>query len=136
MKDNHHYNPNLKAYARTLRKESTKAEIRLWCELLKGRNMGGYQFLRQRPVGNYIADFMCKELNLIIEVDGFTHDFKDAAEKDLIRQRNLETMGFTVLRFSDQAVMQYLTAVNEIITGWILENKKSGENNPKLPSEK
>jgi very-short-patch-repair endonuclease len=45
-------------------------------------------------------------------------------------------MGFTVLRFSDQAVMQYLTAVNEIITGWILENKKSDENNPKLPSEK
>jgi very-short-patch-repair endonuclease len=122
MNDNHYYNPRLKKFARNLRKHSTKAEIRLWSKLLRAGNMGGYSFLRQRPIGNYIADFMCKELKLIIEVDGFSHDFKDAAEKDLLRQQHLEALGFTVLRFSDQAVMEFLPDVNEIIMGWILEH--------------
>ena len=122
MENNHHYNPHLKKFARDLRKNSTKAEIRLWCQLLRAANMAGYSFLRQRPIGNYIADFMCKELKLIIEVDGFSHDFKDAAEKDVVRQQYLESLGFTVLRFSDQAVMDFLPDVNEIFYGWILEH--------------
>jgi very-short-patch-repair endonuclease len=122
MENNFHYNSYLKKFGRRLRKESTKAEIRLWCELLRGKNMCGYTFLRQRPVGNYIADFMCKELNLIIEVDGYTHDFKETAENDIQRQQHLEAMGFTILRFSDQSVMDFLPDVNEIITGWILSH--------------
>ena len=67
-----HYNKNLQSFANINRKNMTKAEACLWKFVLGGRQMMGYQFRRQRPVLNYIADFMCKELNLIIEVDGIT----------------------------------------------------------------
>lgn len=77
FKSNCYYNKNLKELARKLRKDSTKAEIRLWQELLQNKQMYGYAFLRQRPVMNFIADFMCKELMLIIEVDGYTHHFQE-----------------------------------------------------------
>jgi very-short-patch-repair endonuclease len=125
MEDNFHYNRALKPYARELRKGSTKAEIRLWSELLSGSRMGGYRFLRQRPVAQYIADFLCKELCLIIEVDGFSHDFAEAEEYDARRQRELESLGFTVMRFSDQSVMECLPDVAEIIYGWILEYERT-----------
>lgn len=54
----------------------------------------GYQFRRQRPVLQYIADFMCKELKLIIEVDGITHQWEETAQKDEVRQKKLEDAGF------------------------------------------
>lgn len=76
------YNKELNEIARKLRKESTPAEIRLWTKLLHAKKMKGYQFLRQRPVLNYIADFMCKELKLIIEVDGESHESEDQWYKD------------------------------------------------------
>jgi len=61
--------------------------------------MKNFQFRRQRTVLNYIADFMCMELMLIIEVDGITHHTEEAIKKDEIRQKALESAGFTVLRF-------------------------------------
>lgn len=98
------YNKVLKELARNLRKNSTKAEIRLWSEVLRAGKMKGYPFLRQRPVLNYIADFMCKELKLIIEVDGATHNDEEQWYKDRERQKELEEYGFTVLRFSDDEI--------------------------------
>ncbi|HLR76969.1 MAG TPA: endonuclease domain-containing protein [Balneolaceae bacterium] len=106
--DHKGYNKKLKELARKLRNNSTPAEIRLWSELLRGRKMKGYQFLRQRAILNYIADFMCKELELIIEVDGNTHEQKEQWENDKVRQQELEVMGFTVLRFTDEQVMNQL----------------------------
>ena len=79
---NLNYNKKLKHRSRKLRNESTMAEIRIWSELLRGRKMLGYPFLRQRPVLHYIADFMCKPLKLIIEVDGFTHDNPEKLRRD------------------------------------------------------
>jgi very-short-patch-repair endonuclease len=73
---NHHYNKRLQFNANTLRKEMTKAEACLWKFVLRAGMMKGYSFRRQRPVLNYIADFMCKELMLVIEVDGLTHNLK------------------------------------------------------------
>ena len=70
------YNKRLQPFASKLRKEMTKAEACLWKYALRAGQMKGYQFRRQRPVLNYIADFMCKELRLVIEVDGITHDSK------------------------------------------------------------
>lgn len=61
---------------------------------IKGRMLKGYQFRRQRPVLQYIADFMCKELKLIIEVDGITHQWEETAQKDEVRQKKLEDAGF------------------------------------------
>ncbi|MER2997804.1 endonuclease domain-containing protein [Pontibacter populi] len=116
MPHNHNYNPKLKPFARSLRQESTKTEVRLWCEVLsKGRT--GYTFLRQRPVGNYIADFLCKELKLIIEVDGYSHNFK--TEEDLKRDKEIADLGFTTLRFNDEEVMKDLSNVERVIVGWI-----------------
>jgi very-short-patch-repair endonuclease len=106
-----HYNPNLKAFARANRTSMTKAEACLWKFALSKRQINGYQFRRQRPVLNYIADFMCKELMLIIEVDGLTHQWTEVAEKDVIREKELKQVGFTVLRFDDDEVLEQINQV-------------------------
>ncbi|MBC5772454.1 endonuclease domain-containing protein [Pontibacter sp. KCTC 32443] len=116
MPQNNHYNQKLKPFAKALRKESTKAEVRLWCEVLsKGKT--GFTFLRQRPIGNYIADFFCKELKLVIEVDGYTHNFK--TEEDIKRDKEIAELGFTTLRFSDTEVMKDLPNVERVIVAFI-----------------
>lgn len=68
------YNPKLKEFARQLRKNSTLSEVLLW-EKLKQRSMG-VQFHRRVPLLEYIVDFYCHELQLAIEIDGVSHDFK------------------------------------------------------------
>ncbi|WKZ20402.1 MAG: DUF559 domain-containing protein [Candidatus Jettenia sp. CY-1] len=68
-----YYNPKLKALSRELRKNSTLSEILLWNKL-KARKMRGYQFMRQKPIDNYIADFYCSKLRLVIEIDGNSHE--------------------------------------------------------------
>jgi len=73
--NNYAYNKFLQPYANALRKNMTKAEACLWKYALRARSMKGCQFRRQRPVLQYIADFMCKELKLIIEVDGSSHHY-------------------------------------------------------------
>jgi len=73
--------------------------------------MLGLTFNRQRPVMDYIADFMCKELLLIIEVDGASHQVTGQAEKDVIRQQRLESAGFRVIRFTATEV---LTEMEEV----------------------
>ncbi len=89
----------------------TKAEACLWKYVLKGGSMKGFTFRRQRPVLQYIADFMCKELLLIIEVDGITHSYGDVVENDIKRQKELENAGFTVLRFADEEVLNHINSV-------------------------
>jgi len=92
---------------------------------LRAGQMNGYNFNRQRPVLNYIADFMCKKLNLIIEVDGISHSFKGAQERDLIRQKNLEGAGFTVIRFKDEDVLKNIKRVKQIIFDKIIQLENS-----------
>jgi len=96
-----YYNPKLKQLARNLRNNSTFAEVLLWNHL-KARKMKGYQFMRQKPIGNFIADFFCSKLKLIIEVDGDSHRFK--ITEDVERQNWLENLGLTELRFNDSEV--------------------------------
>ena len=102
MPNNFYYNKNLKENARRLRKDSTPGEINIWTEVLSKRQMKGYRFLRQRPILNYIVDFFCKELKLIIEIDGSSHIFKQ--EEDLRRDNKLKSLGFHVIRFEEQDV--------------------------------
>ncbi len=122
---NNHYNQSLKPFARNLRNDSTKAEVRLWCELLQGKQMLGYTFLRQRPVAEFIADFMQKELKLIIEVDGHTHSFEEVCEKDRLKDRKLKELGFITLRFEDEEAIEHLEAVRMKIEDVIREIEKS-----------
>ena len=105
------YNKNLQPLASALRKNMTKAEACLWKYVLKGKQLKGYQFRRQRPVLNYIADFLCKELMLIIEVDGITHDTQEIVIKDKQREKNLIENGFKVVRFTDEEVLKNLDGV-------------------------
>ena len=125
-KDFNNYNKNLKQNAGKLRKQMTKAEACLWKYVLSAKKMKGYTFNRQRPIVNYIADFFCKELNLIIEVDGETHFDEKVYKKDVMRQKNLERFGYKVVRFYDEEVLRKISNVSEIIRGVIydLEKKK------------
>lgn len=88
--------------------------------------MKGYQFRRQRPVLNYIADFMCMDLKLIIELDGLTHNWKETIIKDEKKQKALEEVGFTVIRFPNGDVLRRILYVREAIENIIdeLEKKK------------
>ena len=97
------YNKNLKPLARKLRKQGTKGEAILWKNVLRARQMKGYQFNRQFPIGNFIVDFICRKLNLIIEIDGSSHIGKSVEDFD--RQKYLENLGYTFLRFSETMVI-------------------------------
>ena len=114
------YNPKLKELARQLRNNSTQNEIRLW-RYLKGKQMMGYDFHRQKPLLNYIADFFCHELMLVIELDGYTHNFEEVVEKDERKQKELEALGLTVLRFADIELMHDINNVLRTIEGYIEE---------------
>ncbi|MBC8052934.1 MAG: DUF559 domain-containing protein [Sphingobacteriaceae bacterium] len=125
-----HYNSNLKVFANQNRKSMTKAEACLWKFVLSKKQMKGYQFRRQRPVLNYIADFMCKELMLIIEVDGITHQWQEVAEKDIKREDELKAIGFNVLRFNDDEVLEQINAVIYRIEEYIEEFERKAANHP------
>lgn len=120
--DNNYYNKKFKPLSRTLRNNSTKSEIRLWCELLRNKQMLGFSFWRQRAIDKYIADFFCKELNLVIELDGLTHNWAEVIEKDKKKQNDLKLLGYTVLRFNDDEVMFRIEMVSRTIENWIREN--------------
>ncbi len=81
------YNPKLKEFARQLRNNSTKSEIYLW-KHLKGKQMMGYDFHRQKPLDNFIVDFFCHELMLAIEIDGYTHIHEEVQDKDEKKKRD------------------------------------------------
>jgi very-short-patch-repair endonuclease len=115
MYDNHTYNSRLKPYARALRNDMTKAEACLWKYALRARQMKGYTFRRQRPIGPYIADFACLDLMLVIEVDGLTHLFEETQIKDARKERYLENLGYTVLRFKDEDVLKSMNQVIDAI---------------------
>ncbi len=128
--NNYHYNKNLLDYARQLRLHSTKAEIYFWNDVLKNGSLNGYKFQRQRPVLKYIADFMCFDLMLVIEVDGITHELESVAIKDDQKTIDLEAVGFTVIRYSDWEVLERKWDIAEELMDWIanFELRKSGHN--------
>ncbi|MFQ5715265.1 MAG: endonuclease domain-containing protein [Candidatus Scalinduaceae bacterium] len=111
-----YYNPKLKALSRILRKKGTLSEILLW-NILKGKKIKGYQFMRQKPIDDYIVDFFCSKLKLVIEIDGISHN--DKSGSDQIRQQKLEALGLSILRFYDQDVKKDIHAVAQVIENWI-----------------
>lgn len=115
------YNPYLKQFARDLRDNSTLSEILLW-KNIKGKQMLGYDFHRQNPLGNYIVDIFCNELMLAIEIDGNSHHSEEAYKKDVLRQAELEKLGIKFLRFDDGSVKGEIQMVLEVIESWIKEN--------------
>ncbi len=106
-------NTDLKPLSRELRTYGTKGEAVLWKMVLKARLMNGYQFNRQFVIEDYIVDFICRKLNLIIEIDGSSHITKGS--EDYKRQLRLEELGFIVLRFSEFEVLGALEDVHNKI---------------------
>ena len=99
----------------------TLSEVLLWQEL-KGKQMLGYDFDRQKPIDNYIVDFYCKNLKLAIEIDGQSHEHEEVAVNDKKRQKRLEYLGVRFLRFDDLEVKKEMKYVLNIIYDWINEN--------------
>ena len=114
------YNPNLKELARQLRNNATKAEIILW-QNLKGKQMYGYDFHRQKPIDNYIIDFFCHELMLGIEVDGYSHQIIEVFNKDVKKEGLMNMLGLHILRFSDEQVLKDTDNVIRAIE-WYMAN--------------
>ena len=98
--------------ARALRANQTEAEKRLWWRL-RGKQVEGFRFRRQAPIGPYIADFVCPSEKLIIEVDGGQH--AENEEYDAARTALLEDAGYRVLRFWNNEVFENLDGVLERI---------------------
>lgn len=117
------YNPKLKDLARKLRNDSTKSEIMLWMEL-KGKQIYGYDFQRQKPLLNYIVDFYCNELELVIELDGYSHQFEEIVIKDEYKEAELKKYGLTMLRFDDDEIMKDMNNVLKTIEQYIIEFEK------------
>jgi very-short-patch-repair endonuclease len=117
------YDPKLKQLAKKLRKSSTLSEILLW-QHLKGKQMLGYDFHRQKPIDNYIVDFFCNELMLAIEIDGVSHDFEEVYIKDMAREQRLESLGVHFLRFDDREIKKDVNNVLQSIENWISEHER------------
>ncbi len=100
--------------SRNLRNNSTNAEVRLWC-FLKNKQLEGLKFRRQAPIGNYIADFVCFEKRLVIELDGGHHAEEKNIKKDAKRDNWLQEQGFQVLRIWNTDIFQNMEGVGEKI---------------------
>jgi very-short-patch-repair endonuclease len=107
-----HYNafPATFQKARAFRKRSTAAERIIWNEL-KNRRRNGFKFRRQHPVGQFIVDFFCPEKELVIEIDGGIHFAEDVREHDENRTAELERLGLTVIRFTNEEVRNDIEGV-------------------------
>lgn len=112
------YNPSLKVFARKLRNQSTQGEILLW-NRLKSNQFDGYDFHRQKPLLNYIVDFYCKELNLVIELDGLYHHCNEVYEADLQREQELNKYNLTIIRFSEHEAKHDIENVIRAIETYI-----------------
>src|SRR5689334_14048994 len=91
-----------------MRKQMTEPEFRIWWRYLRSHE---FKFTRQKPLGSYIADFYCSCLQLVIEIDGSQHNKPEAMEYDAMRTKYLESLGLTVLRFTNANVLKNLDGV-------------------------
>lgn len=106
--------PSNRQFARAMRQEMTKAELRLWSRLRKP-GLPGFRFQGQVPMGPYIVDFLCPEHRLVIEVDGGQHGLPEEERRDRRRDEWLREQGFRVLRFWNREILTNLNGVCEAI---------------------
>ena len=93
----------LRNKARILRNKMTKAEIILWSRI-RSRQLYGYKFRRQQAILDYIVDFYCHDLKLIIEVDGDIHSLPEIVESDKHRDKILKINGYHIIHFSNHEI--------------------------------
>ncbi len=125
------YQAHLKLLARKLRNDSTLGEILLWQEI-KNKQLMGFDFHRQKPLLKYIVDFYCTELNLVIEIDGYSHEDEAQQVYDLNREAELKRHNLEIIRFTEQEVRKDMENVLRTLLAYI-ENyqAQNGELNNK-----
>ena len=108
------YDRKLKQLSKQLRENMTDAERHLWAKI-RMKQLKGYQFYRQKPIGDYIVDFFCPKAKLVIEIDGSHHLVGETIEYDRIRDDYLSSFGLRVLRFANNDVLTHTDGVVERI---------------------
>ena len=106
--------PDKRSFARTLRRDMTEAEAKLWHEL-RGRRLTGLKFRRQVPIPPYVADFLCADAMLVVEIDGSQHG---ASVPDANRTAFMRGRGFRVLRFWNDEVLREMESVCDTIIAY------------------
>jgi len=110
------YNSALRQHAKELRKAGNLSEALLWLQLKKG-NLKGYDFDRQKIIGNYIVDFFCASCGLVVEIDGYTHD--DKGDYDDRRDKYLKSLGLEVIHINDRDIKKNLSGVVDYLEAWL-----------------
>lgn len=108
------YRQGLKKHSRILRQKMTDAELKLWFRIRR-KQIAGVQFYRQKPLLDFIVDFYAPSARLVIEVDGSQHAEPMHYRRDMVRDKRLEELGLTVLRFDNAQVLLEIEAVLERI---------------------
>jgi very-short-patch-repair endonuclease len=98
--------------ARVLRAQQIPAEARLWTKL-RGRRFAGHKFIRQAPIGPYFVDFLCRELKVVVEIDGATHGNDVEVRRDAERTEALRNCGYRIFRASNIDVYENMEGVLE-----------------------
>ena len=106
--------------SRVLRSQPISAEAKLWSEL-RNRQLCGFKFVRQVPVGHYYADFLCRERKVIVEVDGGTHGTESELARDGARSRELAALGYRVFRVHNIDVYENIDRVLDALLAFIEE---------------
>ena len=114
-------NHDLKEYAVKMRKNQTDEEKKVWFQILKGRVP---KFHRQRIIGNYIVDFFCPKLKLIIEIDGEQHFWEENEEYEIRREKFLNNSGYKLLHFYNSDINKHIRETEHTITGACQERAK------------
>ncbi|MDB4582213.1 endonuclease domain-containing protein [Draconibacterium sp.] len=96
----------MKPFRRALKKRLTSAEATLW-SLLKNKQAFGLKFRRQTSIENFVVDFYCAKIKMIIELDGEPHFRMEQADKDLKRDKRLTELGYKVFRYENQIVFDH-----------------------------
>jgi very-short-patch-repair endonuclease len=104
------YDRGLTERSQELRKNLTTAEKFLWSKI-RAKQIKGCWFYRQKPVGEYIADFYCPKAKLIVEVDGSHHLLSEVSENDLVRDKYMEGIGLHTIRFTNKQVLANIQTV-------------------------
>jgi very-short-patch-repair endonuclease len=107
-----------RAFARTLRRQMTNAEIILWSRLRRNACQG-HKFRRQHPIGPYVADFACIAARLVVEVDGATHGTEEERDHDARRDAFMASKGWRIVRVQNHEVYKRLDDVLAAICHWI-----------------
>ena len=107
--------------SRVLRANETSAEAKLWSEL-RNRQLAGFKFLRQAPVGPYFADFLCRDRKIIVEIDGATHATEAEIASDIARETALRGLGYRVFRARNDEIYDNLEGVIDTLLAFLDES--------------